>query len=300
MTNKTKPIGIYNNGNVIVTILQDGTKIRYTQDDEFKPEFSESCDLKITNRCDLGCSYCHEDSTPNGKHADILNEKFLDTLKPFTELAIGGGNVLEHDDLIKFLEVLKTKNIIANITINQAHFVKDKDKIRYLVDNKLIYGLGISLNSLDTNFISKIKEYDNLVLHVINGVINKNDIDTLINTRDLKILILGYKELRRGEKYLKSNSVKIIDNQEYLLDNLDKLISSCRVVSFDNLSLEQLDIKSKLPEQLWERIYMGDDGTSTFYIDAVEREFAKSSTSNKRYVLEDCIVEMFNKILNET
>lgn len=298
MINKSKPLGVYNNGNVIVTIFQDGTKIRYTSDDDFKPEFSESCDLKITNMCDLGCSYCHEDSTPNGKHSDILNEKFLDTLKPFTELAIGGGNVLEHPDLIKFLELLKSKNIIANITINQVHFIREHEKLNYLINNKLIHGLGVSLNSLDTNFISKLKEYDNLVLHVINGVISASDIDDLIQSKDLKILILGYKELRRGESYLENNLIKIKSNQEYLLGNLDKLIASCKVVSFDNLSLEQLDIKSMLPKKVWERIYMGDDGTSTFYIDAVEREFAKSSTSCKRYPLENCIVKMFNKILN--
>lgn len=81
----------------------------------------------------MGCPYCHEDSKLDGKHGDILNTKIIDTIRPFTELAIGGGNPLSHPDLILFLKTLKSKNIIANMTVNQNHFVSHQDLIRYLV-----------------------------------------------------------------------------------------------------------------------------------------------------------------------
>ena len=46
----------------------------------------------------------------------------------------------------------------------------------------------------------------------------------------------------------------------------------------------------------WKQFYMGDDGSATMYVDMVNREFAKSSTSTERYTLEDDIVTMFEKI----
>lgn len=86
-----KVLGRYKNGNYDVTLLSDGTKIRETEDDEFIPDFAESMDIKLTNHCSLGCPYCHEGSTPEGEHGDILNEKFIDTLHPYQEVALGGG-----------------------------------------------------------------------------------------------------------------------------------------------------------------------------------------------------------------
>ena len=44
-------MALYKNGNYIVTILNDGTKIRQTKDDEFIPAFAENCDVKITDKC---------------------------------------------------------------------------------------------------------------------------------------------------------------------------------------------------------------------------------------------------------
>ena len=119
----------YRNGNYKVRIFSDGTKVRFSKDDEFCPKFPESIDLKITNQCDLRCPMCHEKSTPMGKEGD-LNHPFLDTLVPGTELAIGGGNPLEHRDLIPFLQKMKRKGIICNITVNQVHLVKHKELIQ--------------------------------------------------------------------------------------------------------------------------------------------------------------------------
>lgn len=150
-------LGRYRNGNYVTTILSDGTRIRETNDDEFIPDHAENMDIKITNCCSMSCPFCHEGSTKDGKHGDILNEKFIETLHPFQECAIGGGNILEHPDLIPFLEKLKEKKVIANITVNQIHFEKEQKLIKKLVDEKLIYGLGVSLVKPTDKFINLIK-----------------------------------------------------------------------------------------------------------------------------------------------
>lgn len=128
-----KVLGRYKNGNYDVTLLSDGTKIRETEDDEFIPDFAESMDIKLTNHCSLGCPYCHEGSTPEGEHGDILNEKFIDTLHPYQEVALGGGDVTSHPDLVPFLQRLKERHIIANITVNQYQLYNRKELIQRLV-----------------------------------------------------------------------------------------------------------------------------------------------------------------------
>ena len=117
------------------------------------PDKPESIDLKITNRCNMNCPMCHEDSTPDGADADLSNLAFLDTLSPYTEIAIGGGNPLEHPYLVWFLQELKRKNLIANITVNQYHFMRDQSLIRHLVDNDLIHGVGVSVMKPDKDLI---------------------------------------------------------------------------------------------------------------------------------------------------
>ena len=128
-----KLIGSYKNGNICTAIFADGTKIRETDADEFIPDFAENMDIKISDYCDMGCSMCHEGSSTNGKHGDILNAKFIDTLHPYQEVAIGGGDATSHPDLLSFLRKLKEKKVIANITVNQCHFEQKQDLIKQLV-----------------------------------------------------------------------------------------------------------------------------------------------------------------------
>ena len=51
---------------------------------------------------------------------------------------------------------------------------------------------------------------------------------------------------------------------------------SFKVLSFDNLALEQLNIKKYVSPEDWKTHYMGDDGSFTMYIDLVKEEFAKN------------------------
>ena len=290
-------LGRYKNGNFVTTILSDGTKIRETKDDEFIPSFAENMDIKICNYCDMGCKFCHEGSTINGKFGNILNEKFIDTLHPYQEIAIGGGDATSHPDLIPFLKKLKEQKVIANMTVNQIHFEKKHELIKKLVDEKLIYGLGVSLVNPTKHFIELIKQYPNAVIHVINGVLKPSDIKALENN-NLKMLILGYKHLRRGNEYFEEEQNDIETKQQWLYENLEDIIQKFKVVSFDNLAIEQLDVKRLLTQEEWDEFYMGRDSEFTYYIDMVEKKFAKSSTApfDKRYDLLESVDNMFNKI----
>lgn len=295
----------YKNGNYDVFIdLDTGTKIRKNDLDFFEPDTVESLDIKITNRCDMGCQFCHENSTPYGKHGDILFPCFIDKLHPYTELAIGGGNPLSHPDLIPFLEKLKELKMIPSMTVNQIHFMQNLELMRKLRDEKLIYGLGISLtDAYDNDFIEALKDFPNAIIHVINGIVTVDDLEKLAH-KNFKILILGYKEVRRGKTLYNSEIKNVIDLRKNRLSvSLPGIIQNkwFFVVSFDNLAIKQLNPQRFIPEKVWKRMYMGDDGidgemtSASMFVDMVERKFAKNSCAaeEERYALLDNIDEMY-------
>ena len=291
----------YNNGNYTVTLsLADGTMIRYSQDDKLVPSFPDSMDIKITNCCSLNCRYCHEKSTRDGLHGDILSDSFIDKLHPYTQLALGGGNVLEHPDLVPFLKKCKELKLVPSVTVNQIHFMQQHKFLKQLTDEKLIYGLGISFHHPDKNFLPMLRSFPNSVIHTIAGITKERDYEFLADN-GLKILILGYKKFGRGIQAYQESYQHIdysIMNLKHLLPHMikEKWFDS---ISFDNLALEQLDVKSLMPQDKWDMFYMGDEGSSTMYIDMVNREFAANSTSETRYPLLDNVEDMLKVIHQE-
>ncbi len=286
--NGIKLLNEYTNGNYKVQIYEDGTKIKTTDDDEFIADFPDSMDMKITNYCDMNCPMCHEKSTVDGQHAQ-LNQKFFDTLRAGTELAIGGGNPLSHPELIPFLERMQKQGIICNITVNEVHLLNNKSLIENLLNRKLIHGLGVSINKAESDTLKFAVNYPNVVLHFILGTPTMDKLP-LFYDNDLKILLLGYKRFGRGESYY-THEIDERINQTAIM--LDEIFEAFQVVSFDNLALKQLDIKNKIPEDIYSECFMGDDGESTMYIDLVEEKFGISSTATERYPLHDDIDSMF-------
>lgn len=282
----------YNNGNYTVEIYDDGTKIRETEEETFEASFPENIDIKITNKCLNNCNFCFESSSPEGKHGN-LNVDFIKSLHPYTELAIGGGNPLSHPDLHEFLKVLKENKIIANITIRQNDFLNNLELLKNYTDNKLLYGIGVSLIEPTDEFIKEIQQFPNAVIHTIAGLLTKEQLIKLFNKK-LKILILGYKTRGKGENYKHEFEKDIFLNIEFLKQSILKLTPLFKVVSFDNLAIEQLELQKQINPKVWEEFYMGDDGKHTMYVDLVKQTFSKNSLSEKGFELMSNIEEMFN------
>ena len=287
----------YFNGNYRVSMFSDGTKIRETEENEFIPSFSENVDVKITDVCDGGCPFCYEGCTMNGKHANLFSYHFINTLHPYTEMALN-GNDLSHPDLEKFLIFLKDKKVYANITVNQKHFIKHYNLIKKWSIEGLVHGIGVSLNDPCDDFIEMVTSIPNTVIHTINGILTIDDVNFL-KDKGVKVLVLGYKSLRRGEAYMESCAPEIKRKQDELKSLLPTMINEewFDVLSFDNLAIEQLDVKSLLPPDEWDSFYMGDDGDYTFYIDMVKGEYGRNSISSERFPIGDkSIDEMFRHI----
>ena len=295
----------YKNGNYTVGIdLDNGTKVRFNDKDTLDADMPESADVNLTDWCDGGCPYCYRNCTEQGKHADILNEKIFDSMHPWMEIALGGGNVLAHPDLDEFLVRCRDKNLIPSITVNQMHFEKEIDRLRKYRDDKLIYGVGVSIINPTDNLIREIREFPNAVVHLIAGITPLSTFEKLANN-GLKVLILGYKDVGRGESFFNHNANTVDAKLEWLRNFIPNLIKSkwFEVVSFDNLALKQLDVKNHVHPRWWKEHYMGDDGvdgeltSASMYIDLVAQTYARNSFSdNVRKIKEHNINKMFEDL----
>jgi hypothetical protein len=159
-----------------------------------------------------------------------------------------------------------------------------------LINDKLIYGLGISIKAYNEEVVKFACGNSNVVLHIINGLFT--DYDKLSN-KGLKILILGYKRFGRGAELYNESIEKNIQASK---KNISSLFGKFRYISFDNLALDQLELRNLISKDEFEKMYMGDDGEGTMYVDLVEEKYAKSSTSTIRYNIENDIGTMFKRI----
>ena len=291
----TKLLHQYHNGNYEVELYSDGTKVRKTEEQTFISAFPENIDIKITNYCDAGCAFCHENSTTEGLHGEI-DWAFFETLRPGTELAIGGGNPLSHPKLKELLTYIREKDIVANLTINQMHFQKSIPLIDELVAQGLVKGIGVSLMRVNDALVEQLKRYEHAVVHVIHGVVRFEELQKLFG-HGLKLLVLGYKYLRRGKQYFDESVTK---RQEMTHQRIHDIIKGFEIVSFDNLGIGQLDVKRLFTRDEWDQFYMGDDGQFTMYIDLVEGQYALSSTSLTRHKLTEHIDDMFKQVKKES
>jgi hypothetical protein len=283
-------------------------RISFTNE-PLKPEYPESIDVKITDYCENNCKYCHESASPDGNYCDFEDfERLIQMIYGHTlEIAIGGGNPLVHPDFFKMIQYAKRWYLIPNFTVKDKDWLNflrhdaTKEKIELLKD----VGIGISVSNISTvrkllSYTDKITEeffgrYVTVLyytFHVINQVHSTKFVKRLVKVlREYymwlpQILVLGYKEIGRGKEY--KGRVKPLDVKELL--ELDATIM------FDDLAIEQLNVKQYISKEDWDKYYAGRDGEFTMYIDLVNKQFAKSSATEERYDMAkfNYITEMFD------
>lgn len=309
-------ISRYKNGNYLVILYSDGTK-KYRminpEDTEFKSEFPDSIDIKITNKCSNGCPYCHEKSCANGEDGDLLKiqSNILSQLPHVgIELAIGGGNPLEYSDLYRLLLISQGK-FNCRITVKATDFVKNAKRISNWMNDELLGAVGISIESIgDLQYVlnSIYDTYssdwgEQLVFHIIVGIFPIEDIQEML-TYVKKVLILGFKQWGRAENTKINQEVlnewktviRRIRYDSISENDTSKYYHPDAILSFDNLALEQLDLKTAMLESEWSSVYMGDEFSHSMYVDAVKGEFGETSRSPERTSWDNInIIDYFNK-----
>lgn len=281
----------YKNGSVDVTIdTSNGTKTR-SYEVAGTELFPESCDVKITDYCDAGCPYCHENSTKSGKHGsiDVFKQLYSDPiLPPGIELAIGGGNPLSHPLLDELLSFCKDRGFLCNLTVNQFHAESQSQLVKRLIAEDKVKGVGLSVNIWQHLDCAYLLEYPNTIFHFIIGV---HDIKNVLEFSDCypkaKILLLGYKTWGRGTRYATFMNDSVSKNIQDWHDNIFKVFKQFKsTICFDNLAIKQLELRRLFSDNAWSKFYLGDDGSHTMYVDLVREEYAVNSTSMARFPIE--------------
>ena len=308
---------VYKNGNYIVTASGFNLEKRcLRRGEDLKPDFPDSIDLKISNRCSSGCPYCHESSTKDG---DICNTeelfKHLSELpKEHIEIAIGGGNVLESKgELRKVLEWCKDRGYRPRITINEDTINEEAD-VKYL--ETLIDGYGVALGvslrpGMSEDRLKKVVgllQYGymlerSVVYHIICGAFPLDLLEKLCTGWESflcsrKILFLGFKNFGRA----KDNGIKPekLGDFERLVKKLilqgreGHGMAVSNTYGFDNLAIEQHNIESALLGKEFRDIFMGPEFSCSMYVDGVKGEYAKTSRDTERTSWNDIgILEFF-------
>ena len=272
----------YKNGTYHVTQYQDGTKILLDPSGKFKSEFPDNLDIKITDYCDVGCKFCYEDSGKNGKHCDpnILLKK-LESLPEGIEITLGGGNPLSHPDILKIIKILgQDQKKLVSLTVNQKSI--DLDLLFDCMSSGL-RALGISpIPGIWKDVIDLDKSFSiPIVYHFIIGVHPVEQIERYL-MHGKKILILGYKYVGRGRNSTPDIKewIPAIKRFKHRLSCQDDYPETTGM-SFDNLAIHQLNLRTSFTTTDWELFYLGDDGSCSMYIDAVEGTYSESSTVSK-------------------
>ena len=91
----------------------------------------ELADISISNRCSKGCSFCYKNSTPDGKmmrveeYCLVLDSLCSPEYGTVFQVAIGGGEPLEHPDFFRIVDETVKRGIVLNFTTNGDLITKE-------------------------------------------------------------------------------------------------------------------------------------------------------------------------------
>lgn len=272
----------YRNGNAVVTLdLRDGTRIiEYPDNEPLTLQTPLNIDIRVSTQCPYGynvetqkstCAFCHESALVSGVecHYGSLLRVLMDAKLPRgTEIALGVNEVT--DNLIQFVRNLYRLGLVVNITMNERYILQYGDTgLKQMLP--YVFGLGISYRSLQgcLSLPDWIADYPHTVIHVINGIDNFDDVKEL-SVKYHKLLVLGEKDFgfNRGKVNLDT-----LEHKQWK-SNIMQLTKIFDIVSFDNLGLQQLEIRGKITSEEYKSFYQGEH---SMYINAVEQYFAPSS-----------------------
>lgn len=187
-----------------------GFKARFSPEPYLKATAPELVDVKITDYCPYGCTFCYQGSTREGAHAPLdLILKTADRLAEIGvfEVALGGGEPMMHPDFPAIIKAFRDRGITPNVTSFGVEWLKREDVMSVI---GLIGGLGVSVQTPGS--VRKI----GLIQEALRDVPGGSKVQILpqhaVGTGDLygivdemlrqglepSLLLLGFKNVGRG------------------------------------------------------------------------------------------------------
>jgi hypothetical protein len=289
---------------------RSGCKLRMAFDDRkiTCASLPELVDLKITNRCKKKCSYCYQDSHKDGKHAHLYDiERIIEALSHLGvfEIALGGGETTSHPDFIKILEACTGHGIVPNFTTRDIDWFKNEKNVDAFKKH-----CGRVAFSVETEHgfehVMSVVNYHHLnndcrvAIQCIDGV---SDLEFVLKSSKLPVVLLGYKETGRGAKSYVRNSIPTTFEQAYEAYQSSKVWNGLGIdtkyIADHREEIEKAGVHKNL--------YTTREGVYSMYIDAVKSQMGESSYcgkmvdliypsfGHKSQSLEDQIAKFFRK-----
>jgi organic radical activating enzyme len=255
-----------------------------------KSGIPELVDLKLTNYCAYGCSFCYQSSTKEGRHADVSDiERIIDILKASGcfELAIGGGEPTTHPHFARILDYAKNAGMTVGFTTRNFDLYNHKHIIRIMeATSSIAFSCHnvqeiqkISEMSVKIQNLTKIWAREKIYIQIIPELYSTKKFEEMLTACSmqygLKVTLLGYKEFGFGKSYEPKNlnmTSKWID----VVKELTKGKNSNIKVGIDSVLVKKW--KKELLEKGCNKLMLvGEEGKFSCYVDAVEKTIAKSS-----------------------
>jgi hypothetical protein len=289
-----------NTGNRVVLSFKDNPA-------PFKPESPMLVDMKITDFCSMGCEYCYQGSTNNGKHmSDVFGYAHrLKEAKVF-EVALGGGEPTEFTNFDKLVELLHEHGISVNFT------TKKVDWLYQPYTRKLLSEIGAFAYSVDPNtkiplldsICKKVRSFNfsstKFTIQVIPALFNDSaklkEVLTWAYQNSVRVTLLGYKSTGRGKLFIENSN--LLENEKDWVSLLNSMKNVPRLSIDTTLANRYQKKLTELSIPKW--LYHVEEGKYSMYIDAVENKYGPSSyhlddlklLSNHVYDLKNCFGDM--------
>lgn len=231
-------IGDYN----FIADQESGMTFRWGRTLEENPSFApvpELVDISISNHCSKGCDYCYRDSKANNSFMSVDDYEFiLSSLNHpkygnVFQIALGGGEPLEHPEILKILDSTHKFNIVPNFTTNGQHLTKN---IVESIKGK-IGAIAVSVNNInDIDNTNTDLVLNNRIRTNIHYLVDGSNIEQAIQIlkgnfnkkleRFNAIIFLTYKPLGRADiGYVLSKGTYLSE----FLDLIDSNKASCKI-----------------------------------------------------------------------
>lgn len=263
------------NGNRLRLSFND-TPITYSS-------FPQLVDLKITDYCDKGCTFCYQSSTTEGQHGNkYWIEQVINKLaeSECLEIALGGGEPTSHPDFIDILKHIKYRGMLANFTTKSIKWLRNSINYQPILDNTNSIAVSVSSGAELNTFLVALEDIGyspnqiNLSVQVVLGAVTKDalkEIKRICHFEHLRLTLLGFKEVGFGETYPKIEYLSWIE--EFMFDKKKRVN-----ISIDSALMAEIEpILAK--NNVDPKLYTDKEGHFSCYIDACTKTLHKDSYS---------------------
>lgn len=264
-----------------------GAKLRISLEDPSKAvtptkaSSPELIDLKITDFCPYGCSYCYQGSTPKGEHADrnLLRDiaYACGELQVF-EVALGGGEPTLHPDFTDILYAFRSHGVVPNFTTRNMSWMRDPVKRHQILESAGAFAFSVDSADQVLKLHAVMSEHgiptDRVNIQYVVGASwgGLKSLFEITKALRLPLVLLGWKNTGRG-----SNEKPKESSAEAFKTFLE---------NHKSYQLPRLSIDTVLAAQ-WEKglqkvkypptLYNPTEGAFSMYLDAVAKKAGPSS-----------------------